>query len=163
MSKFLINLINDKDEIGRIFKSRSKQYLEKTVYGKTIEIAREKAEVETKEGWELLPRKFKKSVKLRKPKAADVQLEDDVWSLLVRMGFDEYSKDRNYKIVVSEKSPPRQIDVFAKDDEAVLLVECTCCDEKKEKDLSSLIDKIKGMRNEVFSSIKTALWPFCKN
>jgi DGQHR domain-containing protein len=153
MKEYLINLTKDKDEINKIFKVRSKPYEEKTVSGKTIELAREKAEIETKEGWSIVPRKFKKSVKLRKLKPLDVRLEDEVWSLLVKMGFDEYSKDRYFKIFVDDKTPARQIDVFAKDNETALLVECTCCDERKEKNLNDLLEKILSIRSEAFASI----------
>ena len=79
MSEFLINLVKDPDEIKTIYRQRSKSYVEKTVSGKNIDIAKKKAEIEAGEGWEILPRKFKKSVKLRKPKPDDIKLEDDIW------------------------------------------------------------------------------------
>lgn len=153
MKEYLISLLKNKDEINKILKVRSKPYEEKTVSGKTIDLAREKAEIEKKEGWYIVPRKFKKSVKLRRLKPLDVRLEDEVWSLLVKMGFDEYSKDRNFKIFVDDKTPARQIDVFAKDNETALFIECTCCDERKEKNLNGLIEKILSIRSDVFNSI----------
>ncbi len=162
MSEFLINLVKDPDAIKTIYRERSKSYVEKTVSGKNIEIAQKKAEIEVGEGWEILPRKFKKSVKLRKQKTTDVKLEDDIWSLLVRMGFDEFSKDRNFKIVVNPKTNPRQIDVFAKDDQTILLIECTCCEERKEKDLNKLLEKILSIRTDVFKSISLHYGPEIK-
>lgn len=153
MSEFLMNVITNRDEINRIFKTRSKPYLEKTVTGKTIEIAKQKAQIETKEGWGILSRTFKRSVKLRRLKSSDVRLEDEVWSMLVRMGFDEYSKDRNFRIFIDDKTPLRQIDVFAKDSETALLLECTASEERKEKNLNELIEKILSMNSEVFTSI----------
>ena len=57
-----------------------------------------------------------------RPKPADEQLEDEVWCILAQMGFKEMSKGRQFTIKVEDGLPPRQIDVFAKDDETVIIV-----------------------------------------
>ncbi|HOD98185.1 MAG TPA: hypothetical protein PLU95_06475 [Syntrophales bacterium] len=103
MPEYLSNLVCDKTELLKIFRQRSKPFVEKTVKGKNLALAKEKAEIEKKEGWTILPDKYKNSVKLKRPKPADIALEDEVWSLLFKMGFDEYSKDRNFKIFGSVK------------------------------------------------------------
>lgn len=162
MSKFLTNLVTDIDEINSIYRLRSRPYLEQTVTGKNIDIAKQKADIETQDSWEIVPSKFKKSVKLRKSKASDVGLEDEIWSLLVRMGFDEYSKDRNFKVFIDEKTPPRQIDVFAKDSQTALLVECTTSEGGKEKNLNDLIEKILSIKSQVFASINEHYYPSVK-
>jgi DNA sulfur modification protein DndB len=125
MPEYISNVISDKIELAKIFRHRSKSHEYKTVKGKTLTLAREKAAIEVKEGWTVLPDKFKNSVKLRRAKPIDVALEDEVWSLVHKMGFNDYSKDRNFKIFIDEDTPARQIDVFAKDDETALLFECT--------------------------------------
>jgi DNA sulfur modification protein DndB len=153
MPEYISNVISDKIELAKIFRHRSKSHEYKTVKGKTLTLAREKAAIEVKEGWTVLPDKFKNSVKLRRAKPIDVALEDEVWSLVHKMGFNDYSKDRNFKIFIDEDTPARQIDVFAKDDETALLFECTCCDVRKEKNLNDLIEKILSIRKEVFASI----------
>ena len=45
----------------------------------------------------------------------------------------------------------RQIDVFAKDEETVLFIECTACEERKRKSLANLIEKIVSIRKKVFN------------
>jgi DNA sulfur modification protein DndB len=162
MAELLMNIIRNGDALKGMFKSRSKPYFEKTVTGKTALLAQQKAELETKEGWEIIPSKLKKSVKLRMPKPFDIKLEDEVWSMLVKMGFDEFSKDRNFRIFVDEKTPPRQIDVFAKDSETVLLIECTSSEERKEKSLNELIEKILSISSPVFMSINKHYGPAVK-
>jgi DNA sulfur modification protein DndB len=153
MPEYLSNLVCEQIELQKIFRQRSKLFEEKTVSGKNLELAQQKAEIETREGWTVLPRKYKNSVKLRRPIPIEVALENEVWCLLLKMGFDEYSKWRNFKIFIDDETPPRQVDVFAKDDETALLVECTCCDERKEKNLNDLLEKIISISNKSFTSI----------
>lgn len=162
MPEYLSNLVCDQSELLKIYRQRSKLFVEKTVKGKTLELAKEKAEIEKKEGWNVLPKKFKNSVKLRRPKSGDIALEDEVWSLLFQMGFAEYSKDRNFKIFIDDETPARQVDVFAKDDETALLVECTCCEERKEKNLNDLLEKIISINKETFTSINKHYNPAAK-
>lgn len=127
---------------------RNKTFIETSVSGKTIELARKKAELEKEEGWEVL-RENISSIKLKKAKPHDELLEDRVWCFLAEMGFKEMSEDRNFSIPEHDDLPPRQIDVFAKDDETVVIVECTGSEQRKEKSLSPLIQKILSYQNEL--------------
>lgn len=162
MAELLTNLIGNGDALKSIFRSRSKPYYVKTVSGKTALLAQQKAELEVKEGWEIIPSQLKKSVRLRMLKPFDIRLEDEIWSMLVKMGFEEFSKDRNFKIFVDDKTPPRQIDVFTKDSETALLVECTSSEEKKEKSVNDLIEKILSISSPVFQSINKHYGPDVK-
>ena len=67
--------------------------------------------------------------------------------------FEFTQKILHYQIFIDNDTPARQIDVFAKDDETALLVECTCCDERKEKNLNELIEKIISISKAAFTSI----------
>jgi DGQHR domain len=152
MPKFLDGLVSVGFEINTLKQERGKRYIEKTVTGSTLDLAKEKASVEAKDGWEIL-KVNKKSVRLKKDKRFDEQLEDEVWTICARMGFKEISKDRNFKIYIDDKTPPRQIDVFVKDDETALIFECTGSDERKEKNLNTLIEKILSIRPATIESI----------
>ncbi|OPY67793.1 MAG: hypothetical protein A4E57_02112 [Syntrophorhabdaceae bacterium PtaU1.Bin034] len=162
MAELLTNLVENNDSIKGAFRTRSKSFYEKTVHGKTASLAQRKAEIETQEGWEIVPSKLTKSVKLKKPKPPDILLEDEVWSMLVRMGFDQLSKDRLFKIFIDEETNPRQIDVFAMDTETALLFECTTSEERKEKNLNDLIEKILSISVPVFNSINKHYGPDVK-
>ena len=74
-------------------------------------------------------------------KPADEQLEDEVWSILAQMGFKEMSKARRFLIAFEDGLPPRQIDVFAKGDETVIIVECTRKESPGRKNMAGLIEK----------------------
>ena len=63
------------------------------------------------------------------------------------------SDGRLFKIKTSEESEPRQIDVFAKDDDTVIFVECTQSDVPKKKQMGKLIEKIESFRDKVSKSI----------
>jgi DNA sulfur modification protein DndB len=140
------------EDLKPIFNERSKPFDEKSVSAATADALDLKIEAEVADGWALAKRS-KRTARLQKPKPVDRQLEDDVWSLLHRMGFKELNEDRQFKIVVQPNAPARQIDVFAKDDETVFIVECTHSQEAGAKSLKALIDKINGMREDVIKAV----------
>ena len=149
MSYGFENSTSDPSEISSILRLRRKPHIEKTVKASSFELAKKKADLEEKDGWSIL-RPSKKSIRLKKEKPFDEKLEDEVWCILSRMGFDELSRDRQFKIKVAEDIPERQIDVFAKDEETILFIECTACEERKRKSLANLIEKIESIRKKVF-------------
>ncbi|MDP8314441.1 MAG: DGQHR domain-containing protein [Candidatus Celaenobacter antarcticus] len=152
MSDLIGNLLTEEGEIKSVLSKRGKGYIEKTISGKTRVIREEKAKLEADdEGWEIL-RRNKKSFRLKKDKPLDEQLEDEVWCILAKMGFDELSDGRDFTI--KDGNLDRQIDVFAKDRETAIVVECTQCEDYKRKDISDLINKIAKLKGGTSDSIK---------
>jgi DNA sulfur modification protein DndB len=135
-----------------IYVRRSKSFDEKTVSAAKKEALALKVEGEIADGWSIKKRN-KKSVKMEKLKPPDRQLEDDVWCILYKMGFKELSEARVCMIKLGEHSPPRQVDVFAKDEETVFIVECTHAQEAGSKSVKALVDKINGIRADVIKAI----------
>lgn len=142
------------DEINSDLKHRKSKDLFKTV-GPTNnkKLLAQKVEVAEQDGW-FVYRKNAKSTRMKKPKGADEQLEDEVWSILAKMGFKEMSKGRNFTIAVGKGLPKRQFDVFAKDDDCAIIVECTQRDTPGKKSMAYLIEKIEANRNELRKSVK---------
>lgn len=134
------------------YSMRSKSVDEKTITATKKDALPAKVQAEELDGW-LVSKRNKASVRMAKPKPHDRQLEDDVWTLLYKLGFKELNADRNFTIKQGDTAPSRQIDVFAKDDETVFIVECTHATELGPKPLKALIDKINGMRDEVVKAI----------
>lgn len=93
-------------------------------------------------GWELMPSKLKKSVRVRKYKKHGSHFEDRVWALLAGMGFEYINGSNNFKIEY-EKGLSKQIDVFACDSESIVFVECKSSENRKrvnyQKDINELI------------------------
>lgn len=142
------------DDARKLSIIRSKNVDEKSISALKKEALETKIQGEIEDGWSIV-RKNKKSARLAKPKPADRQLEDDVWCLLYQLGFKELNKNRNFTIQTGPNSPARQIDIFAKDDDTVFIVECTHSQENGSKSIKHLIDKINGIRDEVIKSIHT--------
>jgi DNA sulfur modification protein DndB len=140
------------DALKSVYVGKSKTFDEKTVSAGSKESLDLKLAAEETDNWRVIKRN-KRSVRLAKNKPVDRQLEDDVWSLLCRMGFRELNFDRNFSISTGRSAPPRQLDVFAKDDETVFIVECTHSRESGPKSVKGLIDKIVSIREEVIKAV----------
>ena len=77
-------------------------------------------------GW-TVDRQVGRKVRVVKPKPHSVLLEDRVWSLLYRMGFDYLSGDGGAKLAVDLKDPAgpsNQIDVVGFDPDVAVAIEC---------------------------------------
>lgn len=145
MPEFPAGLISDA-ELKSAFTQRAKSVDEKRVTASSKEALATLVKGYEQDGWRF-HKKNKKSVVMVQDKPSDRQLEDDVWCLLNRLGFTEMNLDRNLMI------KGRQIDIFAKDDETVFIVECTQTLEKGDKSLKALIDKINAIRGDVVQAV----------
>lgn len=151
MASFNDGLVSG-EEARKINVARSKSVDEKTVAAAKDDALATKVQGEEQDGW-VVVKKNKSSVRVSKPKPNDRQLEDDIWCLLYKLGFKELNANRNFTIKLGQDSPARQIDIFAKDDETVFIVECTHSQEQKPKSIKGLIDKINGIRDDVIKAI----------
>ena len=143
------------DEITSELRRRKSKDVYKSVSASSKKLIAEKVKLEEADGWRTV-RKNAKSTRMAKSKPADEQLEDEVWSILAQMGFKEMSKGRQFTIAVEDGLPSRQIDVFAKDDETVIVVECTRRDTPGKKSMAQLIEKIGAIRDNLLKSIRKA-------
>lgn len=152
MPEYLGPLLKEKDEIELELRTRIKQFVEKSITAGSLELLEEKLKLEQKDGWELI-RKNQNSFRLKIDKPIEEQLEDEVWSILAQVQFQEMSKGRLFKIQTDKDVEPRQIDVFAKDNEVAIFVECTCCENPKPKSMAHLIEKIESFRSKITKSL----------
>lgn len=77
------------------------------------------------EGWEEYKSyKNPKFVGVRKAKKSDELFEDRVWCLFARLGFSYMNSDRYFEMSYDYQNPDltQQIDVFAADDETVIII-----------------------------------------
>lgn len=112
------------------------------------------------EGWEI-DKQHKTSVKLKKQKKTDIAFEDKVWSLFALMGFKVLNRDRHLNLPYNTKQNlTQQIDVFAKDDETVLLVECKTSDQLNKKvDFKKELEATKGQMSGLIGTVQHKLFP----
>lgn len=107
------------------------------------------------DGWEESRRyKNPKFVKIRKNKSFDERFEDRVWMLFAQMGFTHMNKDRHFKMSYDYHNPnfTQQIDIFAADDETVIIVECKAAEKQRDaifkKELEAFHGQMQGLRRE---------------
>jgi DNA sulfur modification protein DndB len=104
------------------------------------------------EGWEFVPSKLKKTIRMRMPKVHYVAFEDRVWALLAKMRF-AYLNESNQFELEYKPSMTKKIDVFAADEECVLIVECKSSAIRRsvsyQKDINELISMKEGLRRAV--------------
>ncbi len=142
----------DSQEIQSLLRKRKKTFIEKTVSASNLPLARKKAELEVQDGWSI-QRENMRSIRLKKEKPIEEILEDEIWCILAKMGFDTLSKDRNFTVCATEGTPGRQIDIFAKDENTAIFIECTCTKDYKRKKLKPLIEKIQSLRKRAFDEV----------
>lgn len=153
--ELLGKLINEK-EISKQLKLRIKDSLSETIKLKDLDKY-------TTDGWEIY-RETKSSVIVRKSKSNDIDFEDRVWTLFAQLGYKFMNKDRHFHLPYDKFNPDnsQQIDVFAKDDETLLLIECKAANDNKrgdfKKELEAMAGKIEGLKKSV-----QALFPETKH
>lgn len=99
------------------------------------------------EGWtEHKSYKDPKFVGVKKDKPYDELFEDKVWILFANLGFTDLNSDRNFKMQYDFQNPEftQQIDVFAADDETVIIVECKSAQQMKEGNFKTPIEALHG-------------------
>lgn len=105
------------------------------------------------DGWSVA-KKSKKSVRLSQPKRGDERLEDEIFCLLADMGFGDLSAGRRFKIAVSDTAPPKQIDVFAADDDFAIVVECKTKEQLGGRRMQEVIGELSSHRQGIIRALK---------
>ncbi len=125
-------------------------------------------DIDNYKNWEVWKSSKNKSV-LRKPKSDDERFEDKTWILFKRMGFQQLNKDRHFKIAVNGN--PKQVDIFARDEDNVFIVECKSSIEISNRSIDHDIDDMhlaitdykKAIRMEYGKNFRISLLIAIKN
>jgi len=154
-SKILGKLVSDKDLIKSLKEKKKKYHYETIAVSDESSVRDKLIEEKEIEGWEL-EKHFKSSVKFKKIKSHDILFENKVWCLLASLGFDFANSDRNFELPYDKQNPKnnQQIDVFVKDNESVLYVECKSSIKHKssgdfKKDMEAWKEKVGGIENSI--------------
>jgi len=135
------------EELDMVYKKRNVKYVYKKVVKQDLQPFYD-------EGWEKTGYKSKKFFRLRKLKDIGPGFEDEVWCIFKRMGFEEMNKDANFSIPRFGTSITKQIDVFAKDEQCICLVECKAAEKPHTKrSLDKDIDQLAAIRHDIELSI----------
>jgi DNA sulfur modification protein DndB len=114
------------------------------------------------DGWQVRA-ELKTKTKIFYPKPSDIAFEDKVWALFASLGFKLMNSDRHFHIPYDKKNPnlTQQIDVFAKDEETVLIIECRSSTKDKIGDFKKELEAMKSKKQGIINSIN-ALFPDTK-
>lgn len=131
-------------EYGR----RSKAYDEES-FEKPLRESREA------DGW-VFQRENKSTFRMRRPKRFDEVLENRFWSTLYRFGYAELNAGRHFRIVVGKGAgaTEKQIDVFAKDDETVVVAECKACQTQTKRPLLKDLNEFAGLMKPIADAVR---------
>ena len=135
------------EELTKIKRTKNVPYISKTIFASSLDDEKE-------EGWEFLSdTKNPKKVKVKKDKPQDEVFEDTLWLLFANMGFFHMNSDNNFHMAYGDAlGQTQQIDVFAADDETILIIECKSAVSLKDgvfkKEIEALGSKMNGLRAE---------------
>jgi DNA sulfur modification protein DndB len=135
-------------------KKQLNQRLKSSVYQSIFPQLKEKY---LEQGW-VIEKEFKNKLRVSKQKSFDVSFEDEVWCAFAKVGFTKMNFNRNLKLkYFDDESITQQIDVFAADDEAVLVVECKATQgDPKKGNFKETIEALGGKKEGLIKSIKKA-------
>ncbi len=110
-------ITEDASLLGKLYKAKKGDYYIRNVDHNL-------AEDWIKDGWEEIGQ-LKTKTRLRKPKSHSTKFEDDVWCQLYDLGYRCLNTGNDF-ILPFGKDPleKKQIDVFAVNDDSILLIEC---------------------------------------
>lgn len=148
VSEDFANSIVQDQELKSTLSKKRKTHIEKS-------IPQELKEKYISEGWEFI-KDNQSTSRIKKAKVHNVLFEDKIWVVLAKMGFKQMNADANLKLPYSkdETIPGRQTDVFAVDNETILVVECKSSEEMQKKSLQTIIND--------FATVKRGAIPFLK-
>lgn len=142
------NLVIEFGEKRAEYARRSKPYDEETIEP-PLRASREA------DGWSL-QRENKNSLRMRRPKRFDEVIENRFWNILYRFGYAELNKGRHFRVIVGkgDDAIEKQIDVFAKDDETIVIAECKACKVPTKRALQKDLNEFAGLMKPMADAIR---------
>ena len=147
LSGALDPVLADEAERKSAFSKRKDDYLHISVH------PADKTQHE-EQGWET-EREGKTKVRLRREKPHDQALEDQTWCLFYRMGYPVLNGPR-FKIRYIRRdgsAGEKQIDVFAKDDETVIVAECKSKEVRGRRTLQKDLHETEALQKAIVDSV----------
>jgi len=96
-------------------------------------------------GW-IIDKKLKTACRIKKEKDIGPAFEDRVWALFYKMGFSEMNANNTFEIPRSETSDvTKQIDVFAREEQCICIIECKSAGTDKAKSFGKDISEIQNL------------------
>ncbi len=117
-------------------------------------ISKGKVEDYERDGW-VVDRELKTRTKMRREKRPDRAFEDRVWAMCARLRFTHLNRDSSFRLKYgSASNQNQQIDVFAADDEVILVIECKSTQVIRAGQFKSEIEAIAGQREGIIRQLR---------
>lgn len=149
-------LITDEAQLKSALRIRRSEYVSESIHPADLEKY-------TSMGWEL-ERAGKTATRVRRSKPMDRRLEDRVWSLMARMGYPVMN-GADFKISYERRDGSigrKQVDVFAKDSETVVIVECKCREARGRRSLQKDIHETENLQKPFANAVRRHFGPELK-
>ena len=106
-------------------------------------------------GWEV-QKKLKSQSRLKRRKKFSDQLEDDVWCLFRRAGYGQMNKQLLRVPFEREDGSidRKQVDVYARDEETVLIIECKAREQRGRRSLQKDLAETKSFKTQMSAAIR---------
>ena len=146
----LLNKLVSNDDLLKELKIRKRDYVLKDIEKDDVLLEEYK-----EQGW-IIQRELKSTYRLKNKKPHDVLFEDKVWCVFALLGFTHLNKNRFLAIPYDKTNTKltKQIDVFAKDEESILYVECKSSKKLGRGDFKKELESIRGIKGGLENSIK---------
>lgn len=139
MAGIIGDLCEDKKSLERVASERKKRCFEKSVEpGLTADYEAD--------GWEVV-RRGKTRTRVRKAKQTDILFEDRVWLIFYNLGFFHMNRDRKCRLDFDGYS--KQIDVLARDENNIFVVECKSSESNTPINARGALGELVGNRKDV--------------
>ncbi len=115
-------------------------------------------------GWQV-DRKLTRFTKVKREKEIDERLENRFWMLLFKLGYPELSEGRDFTILIERRGAEplrKQIDVFGKDDETVIVAECKASEKLTRRSLQKDIEEFANLKGPIASAVRKHYGPDLK-
>jgi len=148
-AEYLGPLLTDPSRIRREAVRRRKPFDEKSVSADTIPD-------HEANGWQV-DRKLKRVTKVKREKEIDERLENRFWMLLFKLGYPELSDGRAFTVLIERKGAEplrKQVDVFGKDEETVIVAECKASAKLTRRTLQKDIEEFANLKGPISSSVR---------
>jgi len=150
MSGIQGKICDNESLLKKVFSRKKKDFYQQSVSHSQVEDF-------LQQGWEVAPNgRMKTKTKIIKHKKTDVLFEDRLWRLFYNLGFGSMNEDRNLKLDFETAYRPKQIDVIAKDEDNVFVVECRSSDSDEAVNARAALEEWFNKRDEIQKAVQAS-------
>lgn len=135
---------------------KSKEFAQRRRASLTKTISSSKVNDYLDHGWTIV-KKLKKGTQIRFDKSFSEIVENKLWCLLYKMGFSELNKGNEFEIffkTAEGEIASKHINVFAKDDDTIIVAECKSCEKLTRISLLDDLVTLSNIKRRLVNSIK---------